>query len=493
MATARASAGHSRRNYGDGTTGNCGPSSLEKSASIMHADNLTALLAALAPHFNDRLHTSKAVREQHGTGESYLPPALPDAVVMVRSTQEVSDVLAACSKHAVPVIPFGAGSSIEGQIHAPMGGLSLDMSSMTEISSVNADDMDCTVQCGVTRQQLNEDLRATGLFFPVDLGAHATLGGMAATRASGTTTMRYGSMRELVLGLTVVLPDGEIIKTGGRARKSAAGYDLTHLFVGSEGTLGVITELTLRLFGQPEVAQSAMCSFDTLGSATGMVLMALQCGLALNRIELADGLQMRAINAYSKTDFAEKPTLWLELTGSDAAVHSDMGMLEGLAEDVSATAFMRADTPEDAAKLWRVRHDALYASRVLRPGIKGISTDVCVPISRLADCISGIQAVIAETSILAPLVGHVGDGNFHLVLLFDPRDPIETSEAKRINRSLVQIAIEMGGTCTGEHGVGLGKKAYMEAEHESALGLTHRLKRAVDPDNIMNPGKIFDL
>ncbi len=454
-------------------------------------DNVNAVLDALRPQFADRLLTSDAAREHHGSGESHLPPRWPDAVVMVRSTQEVCDVLRACTAHRVPVIPFGAGSSIEGQIHAPHGGISIDLSAMDAILSVESEDMDCTVQCGVTRQELNEHLRATGLFFPVDLGAHATLGGMAATRASGTTTVRYGSMRDLVLGLTVVMPDGEIIKTGGRARKSSAGYDLTRLMIGSEGTLGIITELTLRLFGIPEASQTAMCSFDSIEAATQTVVMALQCGLCLNRIELADSLQMKAINSYSKSDLPEHPTLWIELTGSGAAVEHDMVVLKDLAGD--ARRFDCAETAEAASRLWRIRHDALYASRALRPGIKGISTDVCVPISQLPACISAILEVIAKTSILAPLVGHVGDGNFHLVLLYDPADENETREARHINKSLVEMAIEMGGTCTGEHGVGLGKKAYLPAEHGPALDVMARIKRALDPDNIMNPGKIFDL
>ena len=456
----------------------------------MH-DDLNALLNALQLQFADRLVTSDAVREHHGSGESHLPPAWPDAVVMVNSTQEVSDVLIACTKHGVPVIPFGAGSSIEGQIHAPLGGICIDLSAMAQIVSVQDEDMDCTVQCGVTRQALNEHLRATGLFFPVDLGAHATLGGMAATRASGTTTVRYGSMRDLVLGMTVVMPDGEIIKTGGRARKSSAGYDLTRLMIGSEGTLGIITELTLRLFGIPETSQTAMCSFNTIEDATQTVVIALQCGLALNRIELADALQMQAINSYSKTSLPERPTLWIELTGSAATVENDIVVLEGLAE--TALRFEHAQTAEAAAKLWRIRHDALYASRALRPGIKGISTDVCVPISKLPACISAILGVVATTDIQAPLVGHVGDGNFHLVLLYDPENEVEAKQAYQINSGLIEMAIEMGGTSTGEHGVGLGKKAYLPNEHGPALGVMRRIKRALDPDNIMNPGKIFDL
>ncbi len=456
----------------------------------MH-QNSPALIAALRPHFGDRVLTSQAAREHHGTGESHLKPALPDAVVMVNSTQEVSEVLKACTKHGVPVIPFGAGSSLEGQIHATHGGISVDLSSMNEILSVQDADMDCTVQCGVNRQDLNEHLRATGLFFPIDLGAHASLGGMAATRASGTMTVRYGSMRDLVLGLTVVLPDGEIIKTGGRARKSSAGYDLTHLFVGSEGTLGIITELTLRLVGIPEATQTAMCSFASIEEATETVVMALQCGLSLNRIELADTLQMQAINQFLNTDLPESPTLWVEMAGAAASVETDMDTFEGLAE--TAHKIDRAKSADDAKRIWKIRHEALFASRALRPGIKGISTDVCVPISQLPDCIARIQEVIATTSIKAPLIGHVGDGNFHLVLLYDPSDEAEVKEAQHINSSLVALALEMGGTCTGEHGVGLGKKGYLPAEHGPALNLMRRLKQAIDPDNIMNPGKIFDL
>lgn len=456
----------------------------------MH-QNSPALLAALRPQFGDRLLTSQAAREHHGKGESHLAPALPDAVIMAKTTQEVSDVLQACTKHGVPVIPFGAGSSLEGQIHAPHGGISLDLSAMNRILAVRDADMDCTVECGVTRQDLNEHLRATGLFFPIDLGAHATLGGMAATRASGTTTVRYGSMRDLVLGLTVVLPDGDIIKTGGRARKSSAGYDLTHLLVGSEGTLGIMTELTVRLVGIPEATQTAMCSFASIQEATETVVMALQCGLSLNRIELADTLQMQAINRYSKTDLPECPTLWVEMAGATATVENDMDTFAGLAE--TALKIDRAQSNEDASRIWKIRHDALFASRALRPGIKGISTDVCVPISQLPSCIARIQEVIATTSIQAPLIGHVGDGNFHLVLLYDPSDQDELREAQHINSSLVTMAIEMGGTCTGEHGVGLGKKAYLPAEHGPALNVMRRIKRALDPDNIMNPGKIFDL
>lgn len=456
-------------------------------------DRLELALDALRSIFGDRLLTSLAAREQRGAVESWLPPSPPEAVVMARSTEEVSAFLRICHRFAIPVIPFGAGSSIEGQVLAPEGGISLDLSGMDQILSIAAADMDCTVECGVTRQRLNEELRATGLFFPIDIGAHATLGGMAATRASGTMTVRYGTMRDLVLGLTVVLPDGEIIRTGGRARKSSAGYDLTRLFIGSEGTLGVITELTLRLFGQPETSATTMCSFSTLEQACEAVVMALHAGLGLSRIELVDTLQIHAINRYSGTSLPEQPTLWIELTGSAQAVAHDAAVLEEVVRDTGAGNFKHEADRDAAAELWRIRHDALYAARALRPGIKGLSTDVCVPLSQLPACVEQVQAVIAETSILAPLMGHAGDGNFHLVLLFDPNDPNERAEAERINTALVRIAQDMGGTCTGEHGIGFGKKAHMEAEHGGALDVMRRIKRAIDPENIMNPGKIFDI
>ncbi|WP_323011035.1 FAD-binding oxidoreductase [Paracoccus sp. (in: a-proteobacteria)] len=452
-----------------------------------------AAMQELAPVFRDRLLVSASAREHYGAAESWISAALPDAVVKVRSTEEVAQVLAICNRHGAPVIPFGAGSSIEGQVLAPEGGITLDLSAMDQVLRIGAEDMDCTVQCGVTRQRLNEELRDAGLFFPVDLGAHATLGGMASTRASGTTTVRYGSMRELVLGLTVVLPDGQIIRTGGRARKSASGYDLTHLFVGAEGTLGVITEVTLRLFGIPAAAQTVLCSFADLDAATGCVVEALQFGLGLNRIELADDLQMQAINGYCGTDLPVGPTLWVEITGSAPAVAHDIALFQDLAQDAGAVRVELATTPDDTARLWRIRHDALYAARALRPGIKGLSTDVCVPLSQLPACIAAIKAEIAHTGLMAPLMGHVGDGNFHLVLLFDPANPVELETGMAISRKLVELALSMGGTATGEHGVGLGKKPYMQAEHGPALDLMRRLKCAVDPSGIMNPGKIFDL
>ncbi len=457
------------------------------------ADALTIAIETLTARFPGQLTTGRGLRDEHAQGDSWHLPAAPDAVFFAESGEEVSALLTLCNDLRLPVIPFGAGSCIEAQVQAHRGGISLDLTRMDEILAVRTEDMDCTVQCGVTRQQLNADLRATGLFFPVDLGAQATLGGMAATRASGTTTVKYGSMKDLVLSMTVVLPDGEIIKTGARSRKSSAGYDLTRLLIGSEGTLGVITELTLRLFGQPDCAQAAMCSFDTIDAATRMVVEALQMGVGLNRIELADQLQMQAINAYAGSDWPEKATLFLDLTGSEPAVAYDLTILEELARENGALRFDKAETRDAYGAIWRIRHSALYASRSLRPGAKGISTDVCVPISRLPECIHEIGKVVKESRIVAPLVGHVGDGNFHLVLLCDPEDEEEFTRAKAVNETLIKMAIAMEGTSTGEHGVGLGKKDYMALEHGGALKLMRTIKRAVDPNDIMNPGKIFDL
>jgi D-lactate dehydrogenase (cytochrome) len=454
---------------------------------------IEAAIVELTKLLPNAVTRTSAMLEQHSHGDSWHRPAAPDAVIFAESTAQVSDIIKICAHHRVPVIPFGAGSSIEGQVHAVHGGISLDLSRMNRVIATRPSDMDCTVEAGVTRQQLNEELRTTGLFFPVDLGAHATLGGMAATRASGTTTVRYGSMKDLVLSMTVVLADGRIIKTGGRARKSSAGYDLTRLFIGSEGTLGVITELNLRLFGVPEAAQVAFCSFPTIRSATEMVVAALQLGLSLNRIELADSLQIMAINRYAKTELAELPTLFIDVTGSSDVVKHDLAIVESLAAEYGATRFKTSTTRDEYDAIWSLRHKALYASRGLKPGAKGISTDVCVPISKLPDIIGEIQKVIAETDMLAPLVGHVGDGNFHLVLLFDPEDDNDLARAKHINAELVKLAIAMDGTSTGEHGVGIGKKDYLPLELGEALDVMKSIKAALDPNKIMNPGKIFDL
>ncbi|GGE05684.1 2-hydroxy-acid oxidase [Aureimonas endophytica] len=448
--------------------------------------------AELDALFPGRIERGHALREQHAVGDSWHPAMPPDAVLMVETTEEVAAAVAACHRHGLPVVPFGAGSSIEGQVQAARAGLSLDLSRMTRILRISPGDMDCTVEAGVTRQALNEDLRATGLFFPIDVGAHATLGGLASTNASGTITVRYGTMRSLVLGLTVVLPDGRVVRTGGRARKSSSGYDLTRLFVGAEGTLGIITELTLRLHGVPEKNTAALASFDTIDDATETVVEAMQCGLALNRIELLDASQVRAINLYNRTDLPEKPSLMIDMAGAAAQVAADMDVFGELAAARGAVV-RPADTPEDYSALWKLRHSALYAARALRPGCKSLSTDVCVPVTELPGVIHAIRAELDAANVLAPLHGHVGDGNFHLVMLFDPDSPKEMDDIRRLHARLIEMALRVGGTITGEHGVGLGKKSYMEAEHGEALDVMRQIKRALDPANILNPGKIFDL
>nr|WP_277347887.1 FAD-linked oxidase C-terminal domain-containing protein [Salipiger mangrovisoli] len=417
---------------------------------------------------------------------------MPDAVFMARSTEEVAQAVQICAAHGCPIVPFGAGSCIEGQVNATHGGLCIDLSQMDKLLRVTPEDMDCTVQAGLTRQALNEELRATGLFLPIDIGAHATLGGMASTRASGTMTVRHGTMADLVMGLTVVLPDGQIIHTGGRARKSSSGYDLTHLFIGAEGTLGIITELTLRLTGIPEMAKAGLYSFPGIEAATQTVVEALQFGLCLNRIELMDALQVKAINAYNKTALPEQPTLLVDLAGSESQVDADRDTFDALASEHEAV-LHPVETPEDYSRVWALRHSALYAARGLRPGCKSLSTDVCVPVSELPRILSETGADLESEGIIAPMHGHVGDGNFHLVMLFDETDSAEKQRVREAHGRLVERAIAMGGTATGEHGVGLGKKSYMEAEHGAALALMKTLKRAVDPANLMNPGKIFDL
>ncbi|WP_172328739.1 FAD-binding oxidoreductase [Mangrovicoccus sp. HB161399] len=447
-------------------------------------------IAALTARFGDRIETGQAIRDQHGAGDSWHPPAPPEAVLFAGTTKDVSDALAICHAHGFPVVAFGHGSSIEGQTQAVQGGLSLDLTQMTKVLRVSAPDMDATVEAGCTRQQLNEDLRETGLFLPIDVGAHATMGGLASTRASGTMTVRHGTMRDRVLGLTVVMADGEVIHTGGRARKSSSGYDLTGLFVGAEGTLGIITEVTLRLAGIPEAAKAGLYSFADIAEATETVVEALQCGLCLNRIELLDALQMRAINAYNGTSHPETATLMVDMAGSADQVAADLDMFGELAGGHGAAA-APCETPEAHNALWKLRHSALYSARALRPGAKSLSTDVCVPVSSLPQVIADIQAEIAAAGVIAPLHGHVGDGNFHLVMLFD--GPEEQEVVRGLHSRLIAMALEAGGTATGEHGVGLGKKLYMQAEHGQALGIMRKIKAALDPQGILNPGKIFDL
>jgi D-lactate dehydrogenase (cytochrome) len=444
---------------------------------------LTALLG-------DRFTTSLPVREHHGKDESYHTPCPPDGVAFANSTEEVSAIVKICAKHKLPVIPFGTGTSLEGGIAALAGGITIDLSGMQQILRVSPEDLDVTVQAGVTRKQLNEHLRDTGLFFPIDPGANASLGGMTATRASGTNAVRYGTMRENVLGLTVVLADGRIIKTGGRARKSAAGYDLTRLFVGSEGTLGIITEVTLKLYGIPEAISSAVCAFQTIKGAVDTVIQTIQVGVPVARIELLDEVQIDAVNKYSKLDYAVAPTLFFEFHGTEAGVKEQAEMVAAIAQEHGGMEFAWATRPEDRSKLWQARHDAYYAALALRPGSKGWPTDVCVPISRLADCILETKQDLAESNMLAPMVGHVGDGNFHLVYVLDPENPAELAEAQRLADKMVTRALEMGGTCTGEHGIGYGKMAFLEQETGEAFNVMGDLKRAFDPDNLLNPGKV---
>ena len=462
--------------------------------TAVHAQPRVALTDEAKAEFKallgERFSTSGAVRDHHGKDESYHTAFPPDGVAFATSTAEVSAIVKICARHKLPIIPFGTGTSLEGGIAALHGGVCIDVSGMKEILRLSPEDLDVTVQAGVTRKQLNEYLRDTGLFFPIDPGADASLGGMASTRASGTNAVRYGTMRENVLGLTVVLPDGRVIKTGGRARKSAAGYDLTRLFVGSEGTLGIITEVTLRLYGIPEAISAAVCPFKDIRGAVDTVIQTIQSGIPVARIELLDEVQMDAVNKYSKLDYAVAPTLFFEFHGTRRGVEEQAEMVAAIAAENGGTEFAWATRPEDRSKLWQARHDGYYAALALRPGAKGWPTDVCVPISRLADCILETKRDIAQSSLLAPLVGHVGDGNFHLVYVIDPDKPEEMAEAKRLNDRMVARALAMGGTCTGEHGIGYGKMEFLEQEAGAAFAVMGELKRAFDPDNIMNPGKV---
>ncbi len=418
-------------------------------------------------------------------------PHAPDAVAFARSTEEVSAIVRLCADHKTPVIAFGTGSSLEGHVAALAGGVSVDTSQMNRILRVQAEDLDASVEAGVTRKQLNEHLRDTGLFFPIDPGADASLGGMAATRASGTNAVRYGTMRENVLALTVVLADGRVIRTARRARKSAAGYDLTRLFVGSEGTLGIITELTLRLYGIPEAVSAAVCAFPSIEGAVDTVILTIQSGVPVARIELLDEAQIAAINKYSKLDHKVAPTLFFEFHGSPAGVAEQAEMVKAIAGDLGGDDFRWATTSEERSKLWQARHDAYYAALALRPGSKGFATDVCVPISRLAECISETKRDLAQSPLPYALVGHVGDGNFHLVFMIDPDRPEELAEANRLNDRMVARALAMEGTSTGEHGIGYGKMEFLVAEHGEAVSVMRMIKKALDPDGILNPGKIL--
>ncbi len=449
-----------------------------------------ALIEELRARFDNRLSTAAAVREQHGRDESYHRAMPPDAVVFAQSTEDVRDIVLICRKHNAPIIPFGSGTSLEGQVAALKGGVCIDLSQMNRIVAVNSQDLDCTVEPGVTRKQLNEHLRDQGLFFPIDPGANASIGGMTATRASGTNAVRYGTMRENVLALTVVLADGRVIRTSKRARKSSAGYDLTRLFVGSEGTLGVITDITLRLYGIPEAISSAVCSFPTLDDAVQAVIVTIQSGMPVARIELLDDVMLDAINKYSKTSFRVAPTLFLEFHGSERAVAEQAEAVQGIAKDFGGTDFAWTAKPEDRTKMWQARHDAAYAAMAMRPNGKIWPTDVCVPISRLAECIAETKRDLDGSFLMAPIVGHVGDGNFHLAFVLDPSKPEELKEAERLNERLVMRALAMDGTSTGEHGIGYGKLDFLVAEHGEAVSVMRAVKMALDPDNLMNPGKV---
>jgi D-lactate dehydrogenase (cytochrome) len=452
-----------------------------------------AAVAELKALLGARANDSPTVRDHHSRGESYHPPAPPDIVCFPTTTDEVAAIARVSARWGVPIVPFGAGTSLEAHVQAIHGGICVDLREMNAVTRISVEDLDATVEAGVTRKQLNKALHNTGLHFPIDPGADATLGGMAATRASGTTAVRYGTMRENVLGLTVVLADGEVIRTGTRARKSSAGYDLTRLFVGSEGTLGIITELTLRLHPLPEAVSAAVCAFDSMDGAVQTVIATIQLGIPVARIELIDEVQMDAVNRHSKTSYPAAPTLFFEFH-SDSARHvaDQVEAVQALAIERGGRGFQFADRLEDRERLWQARHDALYAAVALRRNARAWTTDVCVPISRLADCIRETRDDNAGASFPICLVGHAGDGNFHLLYVLDPDSSAELAEAARLNDRLVRRALAMGGTCSGEHGVGIGKMKYLDAEHGPALDVMRAIKRALDPDNRMNPGKLIE-
>jgi D-lactate dehydrogenase (cytochrome) len=464
-------------------------------ASALSAPAREALVEDLRRLLGERCTTNPTQLEHHSHSESWHPAGLPDVVVFPVTTEEVSAVVSAAARHGAPVVPFGAGSSLEGHVNCLAGGVSIDLSRMNRVLRVSADDLDATVEAGVTHRQLNKVLAPQGLGFWVDPGADATLGGMTATRASGTTAVRYGTMRETVLGLTVVLADGRVIRTGGRARKSSAGYDLTRLFVGSEGTLGVITEITVRLHGLPEAVAAAVCGFASMDGAVRTVITTMQLGIPVARIELLDEAQMDAVNRYSRLDYAVAPTLLFEFHGiSQASVSEQATAVQEIAAEHGGAGFRWADAPEDRGRLWQARHNTFYADLALRPGAKAWTTDVCVPISQLAACVLETRRDIEETGLIAPLVGHAGDGNFHLIILLDPESPEELARVRAFNSRLVRRALALGGTATGEHGVGMGKMDYLREEHgDGAVDVMRTIKRALDPDGRMNPGKMFRL
>ena len=448
-------------------------------------------ISVLKQRFDERLSTAQAVREQHGHTTTFLKNEAPDAVIFARSTEEVSDIVRVCAEYEVPVIAFGTGTSLEGHVNAPHGGISIDLSQMNEILAVHAEDLDCVVQPGVTRMTLNTYLRDTGLFFPIDPGADASLGGMASTRASGTNAVRYGTMKENVISITAVMADGRIVKTAQRTKKSSAGYDLTRLLIGAEGTLGIITELTLKLYGIPEAISGGSCSFPSEEAACNAVIQTIQMGIPVARIEVMDALQVKAVNQYSNLSLREEPLLLLEFHGTDASVREQAELFKEIAEDNGGGEFIWTTDAEERTKLWQARHDAYWAALQLVPGKKGISTDVCVPISRLAECMAESQADLLEVGLMAPIVGHVGDGNFHVLLLVDEDNAEEVERAEQYVSRLNMRAISMDGTCTGEHGIGQRKQKYLTHELGDSVDFMRMIKQALDPKNIMNPGKIL--
>lgn len=451
----------------------------------------TTAISELEHQFGDQVTRNTSLRAQHCNSASHHAGQLPDAVFFPKTTQQVAEAVKILAKNGCPIIPYGVGTSLEGHVNAPLGGVCFDMSHMNKILAIHADDMDVVIQPGVTREQLNADLRATGLFFPIDPGANATLGGMAATRASGTNAVRYGTMRDAVMALEVVLASGEIIRTGGRARKSSAGYDLTHLMVGSEGTLGIFTELTIRLHGIPEKIAGGICSFPTISQACEAVILTIQSGIPVARIEFLDALQVKACNAYSKTNLPEEPLLLLEFHGSETSVNEQSQAFEEIATSCGGGAFQWSADAEERTRLWKTRHDAYWAALALIPNGKSYPTDVCVPVSRLAECVEATHRDIEESGIISPIVGHVGDGNFHCLPVLPPDRPELQEKIEAFTARLSARAIAMGGTCTGEHGIGQGKRDYLVKEAGGAVTVMSAIKHQLDPNNLLNPGKIF--
>ncbi|MBX9458627.1 MAG: FAD-binding protein [Rhizobium sp.] len=456
-------------------------------------DGLTSATAVLRQRFGDRFQTGEAIRAQHAHTTTWVPPQVPDGVLFVESREDVQIAVKLAADYRVPIIPFGTGSSLEGQVNAPSGGFSLDFSRMNRVLEVNPEDLDCTVEPGITREDLNTHLRDTGLFFPIDPGANASIGGMTATRASGTNAVRYGTMKDNVLAVTAVVASGEEIRTARRARKSSAGYDLTRLFVGSEGTLGVLTSVTLRLQGIPEEIAGGYCNFPTVRQACEAVIMTIQLAIPVARIELMNTLQVRACNAYSGLSLPESPSLFLEFHGSPAAVGMQSEAFGEIARDNGGGDFIWSANPDERAKIWKARHNVYWSAKALRPGASAIATDVCVPISRLAECVAETEEDIAAHGLIAPIVGHAGDGNFHVSMVIDDKDPAEIAGAEAFIERLNARALAMDGTCTGEHGIGQGKQEFLEAELGASVDIMRQIKKSLDPLNIFNPGKIFSL